>query len=81
MYDGCSESSVVWKVAQLTAEWASVGEKDTRALPPQRLSCRYIVGGVGEADNRTWPSLEIARVFGGDGCGGSDGRSSVVGIE
>jgi hypothetical protein len=37
-----------------------------------------IVGGLGDADSSTLPSLEIASTLGGEGwiCGG--GRSSVV---
>jgi len=41
----------------------------------------YTVGGVGDAESRTLPLLDIAMMFGGDGCGCCGGSSSAVGIE
>jgi hypothetical protein len=40
-----------------------------------------IVGGLGEAESRTVPLLDIARTFGGEGCAWSGGSSSAVEME
>jgi hypothetical protein len=70
-----------WNAAQLAGEWASVEWKFTGALHPHLLSWRCIVGGSDEVERSTEPLLDIAIVFGGDGCGGKEGRSSAVEME
>jgi hypothetical protein len=81
MYNDCFGSLEFWKAAQVTGVCASVGWKLTGALPHQRRSWRYIVGGVDEAERSMSPMLESAITVGGEGWGCWDGSIKAVGME
>jgi hypothetical protein len=81
VYSGCTGPLDCGNAAHVAGERASLGRKFTGALPPHLLSWRCIVGGSDEAERSTTPLLDIEMAFGGDGCEGSEGRSSAVGME
>jgi hypothetical protein len=41
----------------------------------------YTVGGIGDAEISTLPSLDRVMTLGGEGCGCCDGSNSAVGME
>lgn len=60
----------------MTADGVSVGLKFTAASPAHLRSCINMVGGVGEADSKMSPLLEMANTFGDDGCELAEGTKS-----
>jgi hypothetical protein len=69
-----------WNAALVIAAPVSVGQSCTNPLPPSLRSCRYTIGGAGDAESRTHPSLEIAITFGGEGCAPSGGSNFAEGM-